>query len=119
MLFPLRETPSGKLPDSMDHPYPPAPPEAFKDAEYATPTAPPGSPSLVITRAGGAIVILKLFETKAPAESVSLIVKGKAAARLGMPERLFPLKEMPSGKLPDSMDHEYGLVPPDAPSDAE
>ena len=82
-------------------------------------TVPPGSELLVMLSAGGAIVILNPFDTKAPAVSVTRTVNGNDPARLGVPEMLLPLSPTPSGKLPDSSDHAYRPVPPVALREAE
>src|SRR5258706_11135571 len=79
---------------------------------------PPGSgDAVVIASGGGLIVILKLRLAVWDALSVTVAVKLKLPAVVGVPEiKPSGESESPAGGEPD---HRYGGVPPEAASDCE
>jgi hypothetical protein len=118
--LPLRDTPSGKLPDSTDHVYGEVPPVALRDAEYAAPTAPPGSEFVLTASVAELIEIENALDRLAFAASTTRAEILNAPARVGVPLNDPPaLSATPSGRLPDSIVHVYGAVPPAAESDPE
>ena len=116
-------TPVGSAPTVMFQVYGVVPPEAASVAEYAVPTVPPGNELVVMASVGGAIEKVKLAGAvcAGDSESVTLMVTVKLPEAVGVPliTPVAAFKLTPAGKAPEAMDHEYGVIPPEAASVAE
>jgi hypothetical protein len=110
--------PAGKLPVTIDHVYGVVPPEAARVAEYAA-LVDPSSSDDVVTTTGVPIVIESDRVAVLPRLSVTSTVKVDVPAVVGVPEIVSPLSVRPAGKLPVTIDHVYGVVPPEAARLAE
>lgn len=62
-----------------------------------------------------------VFEVDGAPESTTLTVNDEFPTFVGVPAMVpvTALSVSPAGRLPDTMDHVYGAIPPDAASDAE
>jgi hypothetical protein len=100
------------------------PPVAAKACEYEVPTWPLASDAVVIVRAAGAIVRLRLtfVVCGGELESVTLNMSAVAfAAAVGVPliRPVDAFNARPLGSVPEVSDHVYGVVPPVAASVCE
>jgi hypothetical protein len=96
-----RERPAGSAPPLKVHEYPPVPPEAVSDCEYATPTVPAGSDVTLTVNAPGFTLIVSDLVAEAFAESLTLAVKLLEPAAVGVPV-IAPAaeSERPAGSAP-------------------
>ena len=80
--------------------------------EYVRPTAPEGSGDVVVILMPGLIVRLKDFVAVADTLSVAWTVKLLVPRTVGVPV-IAPDgdKLSPAGRVPDVIDHEYGMFP--------
>jgi hypothetical protein len=101
---PASERPGGNEPEMMDQEFPPVPPAAESDCEYATLTMPLGSDA-VATESGWMTVIPNEADAVAPDESLTTTPKLNEAAIVGVPE-IAPddENERPSGIDPAETD---------------
>lgn len=117
----LSDSPGGSEPEVIDHVYGEVPPDAASVWLYANPTWPAGSELVVTCSVDGPVVIdsgcvvccvgVELSITS----TVKLEVPGEP---VGVPE-ISPVEVLrvnPAGSDPELSDHEYGVVPPEAPS---
>jgi hypothetical protein len=121
-MVPLGErfNPGGGDPAEIDQTYGGVPPDTPNDCEYAEPTTPAGSDDVVTDRDGELIVRDSAAVADADAPSVTLTVKCAVPAEPGVPD-IVPAADRfsPAGSDPAETVHEYGVVPPAAPSDCE
>jgi hypothetical protein len=117
-----RATPAGRLPDEIDHVYGVVPPPACSELEYEVPFVP--EPRLVVetvsVEGGAAAIAIESFTDWLCAAglppSLSNTVKLLVPVAVGVPE-ISPVagaRVRPAGRLPDEIDHVYGVVPPAA-----
>ena len=114
-LLPLRLNPPGNVPVDTAHVSGAVPPVDAIVWEYAVPAVAAGREEVVI-ESGAPITILKGFGTEAPTKSVTVSVKLKVLAVVGVPE-INPAavsKFRPGGSAPAEMDQTSGCVPPAA-----
>ncbi len=108
----LNVSPAGNAPALTPHVYPPVPPVAARDCEYATPTTPPGSDD-VLTLSPAVPAIDNCFVAFAELLSVTCTVKVAVPAADGIPA-IAPtaLSVNPTGSAPALTLHVYPPVPP-------
>jgi hypothetical protein len=95
------------------------PPDALTVAEYALPFTAAGS-DVVVTVTGVATTMVNSFVAVPPAESLTSSLKPYFPAVLGVPLHTPAVERLrPGGKVPESRDHVYGDVPPEADIFAE
>ena len=97
------KSPGGAAPD---HRYGGVPPEAPSDCPYGVPTVPFGSGEIVVMVSGavaGSILTTKIRVAESPSRSVTLIVKPKVPAVVGVPV-MFPaeLSDSPGAKASET-----------------
>ena len=117
---PLKLKPAGKLPDVRLHVYDGTPPVACSVWLYATPSDAPGNDAVVmINAAGGFTVKVMACETdELPTASATLKVNDPLLAPVAVPV-ITPVAEInvnPVGRVPETIVHLYGAVPPDSAS---
>jgi hypothetical protein len=110
--------PPGNAPESMLQLYGVVPPLAASVVEYAVPTCPDGTDTVLICTGvtAAATVMLIDFEVVCGVgeESLTRAVKGAVPATVGVP-LIWPVEAFnpsPVGSDPEGIDHEYGAVPP-------
>jgi hypothetical protein len=114
------DSPAGRPPEATLQVYGFAPPVATSVAEKAAPTVPFGKLVVVIESVDGATVIDRDLVAFCDAPSVTRAVNVEFPAAVGVPVMApLELSDNPAGKLPDTMFHVYGAVPPPAVSVAE
>ncbi len=112
----LRVRPAGGAPAVRVHVYPPVPPAAARDCEYATPTTPPGSDD-VLTLSPAVTAIDSCAVAFAELPSTTWTVKFAVPAVVGVPPMVpEALRVRPAGGAPAVMVHVYPPVPPAAAS---
>ena len=113
-----RVTPAGNAPARMLQLYGVVPPLAASVVEYAVPTCPDGTDTVLICTGvtAAATVMLIDFEVVCGVgeESLTRAMKGAVPATVGVP-LIWPVEAFnpsPVGSDPEGIDHEYGAVPP-------
>ncbi len=115
----LSVSPAGSAPAVTAHVYPPVPPAAARDCEYATPTTPPGSAD-VVTLSPAVTAIDNCAVAFAELLSVTCTVKVAVLAVDGAPPMTpAALNVSPAGNAPALTPHVYPPVPPVAARDCE
>src|ERR1035437_4008204 len=91
-------SPWGREPEAMDHVYPPVPPPAESDCEYAVPTVGFGSEVVTMVSCGGETVMLSGLVAVTLELSITWTVKLAAPGAEGVPA-ITPaaLRESPAG----------------------
>jgi hypothetical protein len=110
--------PPGNAPELTLQLYGVVPPLAASVVEYAIPTCPEGTETVVICTDVAAEATVRLNDLVAVCsvgvvESVTLLVKLKAPDAVGVPE-IVPAEDSvrPAGRVPELMLQPYGVVPP-------
>ena len=115
VLAPI-DNPAGSAPEEIDHVLGATPPLTANCIEYASPTT--GLSTVAVVIVGPATLIVRFFVADAAgvAESVISTVNALAYTAVGVPEMdpVAPLSDSPGGSTPREIDHEYGIVAPDA-----
>jgi hypothetical protein len=100
--------------------YPPVPPLAARDCEYACPTVPPANDNVVTVNCAGDTTMLNALVAVAFELSVTCTVKFAVPGAEGVPVIPPPAARVsPAGRSPAVVLHVYALVPPLAARDCE
>jgi len=113
----LRLNPAGNDPDTTDHVYGAVPPTPLRACEYAEPTVAAGNDDVSTTNVPWSTVMPSgpVAVCGGELESVAWTVNDDDPVCVGVPEICPPaLRLNPAGNDPDTTDHVYGGVPPDA-----
>lgn len=114
-------SPSGKLPDAIDHVYPGVPPVALRVVVYELPTTPDPRLRERTASPGGTTVMDTWPDAVCTGDPLSFtaMVKVDVPLVVGVPEIAPALESVrPAGSVPDASDHVYPGVPPVALNDA-